>query len=312
MFGKILVPLDGSDVAGGILPYVSQLARTAEIPILLHTVIDQRSLTVPEVAMGFELAPAINVQEIEESMKARAEENLNSMVQRLSDDGVEVSGTTTVGDPSEEIIKVAAAAGCGLIAMSTHGRNPLARGILGSVTDRVLHASSVPVLTITPDKAKEHLESAGAATTRILAPLDGSEFSARSLPYVEGLARAMSRDGSTEVLLARVVPLQHPAYSVLESGAVLPDFTEQLTQEAREYLERTANKLRNKGLDVQSHVLMGSPASALVDFARRTPQSIVVMTSRGRSGLTRWVLGSVAEALIRASGDPVLVIPSED
>ena len=307
MFGKVLVPIDGTDVAEGILPYVSQLARAAEIPVLLHTVVDTKAFAVPESAESFEPMPAINWTEVEANLRSGAEAGLNSTVQRLADEGLEAEATVTVGDPSEEIVKVASAAGCGLIAMSTHGRNALARGILGSVTDRVLHSSPVPVLTITPERASAHKKSEDTATKRILAPLDGSEFAERALSYVEGLARAMS----LEVVLARVVPVEHPAYSVSELGAILPDFTEQRVQEAEKYLERTAGNLRNAGLAVQSQVLMGTPGSALVDFARQTPQSMVVMTTRGRSGLTRWVLGSVAEALIRASGDPVLVIPSE-
>ena len=308
MFGKVLVPIDGTDVADGILPYVSQLARAAEIPILLHTVVDTKDLAIPESAGSFEPMPAINWGEVEESLKARAEVVLNSTVQRLADEGLEATATVTVGDPSEEIVKVAADAGCGLIAMSTHGRNALARGILGSVTDRVLHSSSVPVLTITPERANRHKVSEDTATKKILAPLDGSESAERAMSYVEELAQAMS----LEVVLARVVPVDHPAYSVSELGAILPDFTEQRVQEAEKYLERTANNLTNAGLEVQSQVLMGTPGPALVDFARQTPQSMVVMTTRGRSGLARWVLGSVAEALIRASGDPVLVIPPED
>ena len=61
-------------------------------------------------------------------------------------------------------------------------------------------------------------------------------------------------------------------------------------------------------MTVQPRVIRGSPAHALVSLAQETPHDLVAMTTHGRSGLSRWMMGSVAEAMIRASGDPVLVV----
>ena len=74
--------------------------------------------------------------------------------------------------------------------------------------------------------------------------------------------------------------------------------------EATEYLKAVAGRL-----DVQYRLLLGDPTPSLVEFARETPHDIIAMSSHGRTGVARWSLGSVAESLVRAIGDPVLIIP---
>lgn len=79
--------------------------------------------------------------------------------------------------------------------------------------------------------------------------------------------------------------------------------------EATEYLKAVAGRLESGGLDVQYRLLLGDPTPSLVEFARETPHDIIAMSSHGRTGVARWSLGSVAESLVRAIGDPVLIIP---
>jgi nucleotide-binding universal stress UspA family protein len=221
--------------------------------------------------------------------------------------GVSAEGRAILGNPAEEIVRVSEDEGCGLIAMSTHGRNLIGRSILGSVTDRVLHSASVPVLTITPDRARMYQEE-GTTLNTVVVPLDGSELAELALPYAEELATALS----LEVLLVRVVRTDHLAFSYEEFAGRIPDFTSDLEREAARYLEAVSEGLRNRGLAVGHRVLGGAPAPSLLDLARETPRNLIAMTTHGRSGLTRWVMGSVAEAMIRGSGDPVLVVRPRD
>ena len=306
MFQQILVPLDGTDVAEGILPYVSQIARSADIPVLLHTVVDPDAFTLPVTSEG-EKARAVYGHLVEDKLKAHAEAQLGSIVLKLADEGVEAKAAASAGNPAEEILRVAEEAGCGLIAMSTHGRNVIGRGILGSVTDKVAHSADVPVLTITPEKARAYHGKEGMSLSRVILPLDGSELAEQAQPYAQELARTLALE---EVVLVEVVGTAHLAYAYPEAATTLPNLTEGLVQNANEYLDGVAQGLEEKGLTTHTHVLQGSPAASLVAFVEQTPQSIIVMTTRGRSGLTRWVMGSVTEALVRASGDPVLIIPS--
>ena len=305
----ILVPLDGSDVAAGILPYVLQIAGKANTPLVLHTAVDPDAIDYPASAMVAAVPTSagesmvIYRAQFEESSRVHAQDALHRVAARLKDDGIEAKAIATIGGPAEEILRVAEEEGCGLIAMSTHGRNPVGRSILGSVTDRVIHASNVPVLAVTPERAKKYREE-GAPLTTIVVPLDGSELAQRALPYVERLARILSM----EVLLARAVRTEHPTYTDTELGIRVPDFTEEVNREASEYLEQVAEHLRDKGLTVRSQLLMGSAARALLNLAHETPQNLIAMTTHGRTGLSRWMMGSVASTLVRRSGSPVLVI----
>ncbi len=328
MFQKILVPLDDSEVAAGILPYVVQIAKKAGAPLALHTVIDTGSIEVPisgllpppsassttahgsahrqEAATEY---ATIYREHIEANLQAQAKSRLDSIVRRLaSENGIDATASTSIGRPEEKITQVAKEEDCGLIAMSTHGKNAMGRAILGSVTDKVVHSSDLPVLTVSPEKAREFHADDGASITRLILPLDGSALAEGALPFAKSLAQTLS----LEAALVRVVRMEHPASVYTEAGVKLPDFTEELERQAAAYLDRTAQRLRDDGLIVQTHVLRGAPAPVLVDFARKTPQSIIVMSSHGRSGLTRWLMGSVAEALVRASGDPVMIIPTMD
>ena len=306
--GPILVPLDRSEVTEGIVPWVSQIARKANAPLVLLTVVDPDGIDYPS---GAQVSPQSSTREdraifrhqIEENARVHALDALKAMATRLKDDGVSAEVKSTVGNPAEQILRVSEDEGCGLIAMSTHGRNFIGRSILGSVTDKVLHSSRAPFLTVTPDRAKAY-QGEGEALTTIVTPLDGSELAERVLPYVEEMASILS----LEVLLVRVVRIEYPSYYYTEVAARLPDFSEDMVREAERYLKGVSNTLQDKGLTVETRVLRGAAAPALLNLAQETPRNLIAMTTHGRSGLNRWMMGSVAEALIRGSGDPVLVV----
>ena len=137
MFSRVLVPLDGSEVTEAILPYVSQLAKGLEIPIVILAVIDEHT-------HGQKLATEVEIG---------ASKRLREVVGRLGRDGVRAEAVTSRGSAADEIVATAKRQGCDLIAMTTQGSNLIARGILGSVTDKVVHSSQLPVLTITPERA---------------------------------------------------------------------------------------------------------------------------------------------------------------
>jgi nucleotide-binding universal stress UspA family protein len=293
MFNKILVPLDGSELAEGILPYVSSLAKGLGIPVVLLSVIDHDAMEVPERVRPESRAA-------EEAARAR----LVAVVERLGKEGVNAEYRLTSGKPAERIAEVAESEGCDLVAMSTHGRSAIGRGIMGSVTDKLVHIGHLPILTMTPDRARDYWKE-GVEISRVMVPLDGSPVSESVLPYVEELAARLS----LEVVLVRVAKLASMIFSeaLPQSGGANLDA--EIETEATEYLKGVARRLSDNGLNVQWKLLSGSPAVAIVDLARETPHDLIAMATHGRSGVTRWVVGSVAEAVVRASGDPVLIIP---
>ena len=134
MFKKILVPLDGSKLAEKILPQVKELVKFsgAEVHLL-------------KVVMSYEIDPKKDKEELEK-LAGEAQEYLDQVAARLKKKGIQASATVAYGKDAVQICDYASGKKCNLIAMSTHGRSGLSRWALGSVADKVLQCSSVPVL----------------------------------------------------------------------------------------------------------------------------------------------------------------------
>ena len=134
MFKKILVPLDGSKRAEKILPQVKELVKFsgAEVHLL-------------KVVMSYEIDPKKDKEELEK-LAGEAQEYLDQVTARLKKKGIQASATVAYGKDAVQICDYASGKKCSLIAMSTHGRSGLSRWALGSVADKVLQCSSVPVM----------------------------------------------------------------------------------------------------------------------------------------------------------------------
>jgi nucleotide-binding universal stress UspA family protein len=143
---------------------------------------------------------------------------------------------------------------------------------------------------------------------RIMVPLDGSELAERALPHAEYLAKT---SGATLYLVRAVEP---PA-AVRTHGLGAPvnvyaDVIGAQRQEAVEYLNGVGARLESDALSVQTAQLDGYAASALLDYVRQADIDLVVITAHGRSGLTRWAMGSVADRVIQGGLAAVLLIPN--
>ena len=290
MYKRILVPLDGSPLAEQVLPYVRILAKDLQSRVELIRVFS---------AVAESMADPIHGRYIDQMASAyhnQAMESLIGYATALRDAGVEVSSSAHEGDAAYHIVDHAANEGDTLIAMSTHGRSGIGRWVLGSVTDRVLRAAENPLLIIrarpqqtyspssVPTRSERWPTVVGVDT--VLAALDGSPLAEQVLPHVVALAQGLE-------LNLKVVRVAESAPGETES---------------REYLHRVAEKLRGEGISsVEEQVLQGDPATALVDLTQQTPNGLVAMTTHGRSGVGRWVLGSVTDRVVRYSGTPVLV-----
>lgn len=219
-----------------------------------------------------------------------------------------------IGKPSEGIIEYAGLHSCDLIAMATHDRNLLGQALRGSVTNMVIRSSPVPVMAMTPEK-QDTPQDQSVTLSRVLVPLDGSPFAESVLPYVENLAGRLG----LEVVLVQVLGFDEtfpPA-----GGAAVPhdainpqmDTTpeEVAATDANQYLESVAKRLGGRGMKARWEVIRGDPAQNIAKLSQETPDNMIALASHSRSGISRWVTGSVAEELLRTSGDPVLIISSE-
>ena len=142
----------------------------------------------------------------------------------------------------------------------------------------------------------------------MVVPLDGSELAETALPYAVALCRGMDM----ELVLLHVVPVNEFIYSdgIVASGDA-PGEKEESAALARMYLDGIARRLEDEGLDAQVSVLEGRPSSVITAVARGVEPSMIAMASHGRSGVSRLLMGSVAEAVVRESGDPVLIVRSQ-
>ena len=297
MYSKILVPLDGSKTAEKVLPYARHLAGKFKIPVELLAVLD-----IAEMATHISAEKARHLDTmIEDGMRAST-----TYLRGIATTFPEGNVTCTVEkDRAEEaIIGKAGADGGALIAMATHGRSGMDRFLLGSVAEKVLRGSANPLVLV---RAKEEAKTSGEAPFKsIIVPLDGSELAESVIP----LAATMANKLDLEVVLFRAYHMPYNAYGGDDGYMVNYDeLIDSVRDEAKEYLDKQVAEVKKLGVaKVSALSKEGSASDEIIALGHKTPEGLIAMCSHGRSGLGRWVLGSVAENVVRHSDAPVLVV----
>jgi nucleotide-binding universal stress UspA family protein len=311
----ILVPLDGSALAEQVLPYVRLLAPLLGARVRLLRVVvelaDEDVFAESMVAAYGVLDPHIpqeRVQQAWDRQRQHAEGYLATMALQLHGDGLDVATEVRIGPPPEVIVETAAAEPDTLIAMATHGLSGLRRWALGSVTDKVIHASSSPVLVV-----RGGVEAPTDPTlTRILVPQDGSELAKQALP----LATELARSAKAELLLIEAVPLLLEAYPGMRPlGRPLPNAVaalHALREQAQQELSELAGTLEQEQVGATPLVVTGYAAEAIVDVAAQRKADLIVMATHGYSGLRRWALGSVADKVLHTTATPLLLVRTKE
>lgn len=290
-YQRILVPLDGSALAEQVLPYVRILATALKTPIELLSAFSPVSENMADPAHG------LFIDRIATSFREQAHTSPEGYARSLSDTGVAVTSSAHEGDPATHIVEAADRQPGTLIAMSTHGRSGIGRWVMGSVTDKVLHATDSAMLIIrarpvegfSPDAVATRSErwATVAGIDNVVLPVDGSAVSERALPHAAATAKALGKS---------MRPLRVTSSQAEEAGA-------------RAYLGQVSQKLVEGGASVaEGQVLRGDPASVIVDFVQRQHNSLIAMPTRGHSRVAHWVMGSVTDRVVRYSGAPVLVV----
>jgi nucleotide-binding universal stress UspA family protein len=298
-FKKILVPLDGSKTAENALPLARCFARNLEIPLELLAVVE----------------PAVVVPILSEAdrsvLHARIADHERYFGKYLAQiakyfPAACVQSQVCSGVPADIIIESAALEKNTLIAMATHGYSGVNRWLLGSVAEKILRGSSNPLLLVRTTQTPARWDM--PTPKSLLVPLDGSEMAESVLPVVQTLAQSFN----VEVILLRVYGVPYGAYSAGEGfydTTQLDNFVGQLRKEAEAYLRQKAAELKGHGIDkVSYYAKEGLDADEIILFARHSPDNLVVMCTHGRSGLKRWVLGSVTETVVRHCEKPVLIV----
>ena len=340
MIERILIPLDGSVNAEKIAGWSEGLAETFGSQLVLLSVVDpeeiERSGSDPgrdrparnahpldqpagnaESAAGISFGGAATIgteprhndpdagfgtQVIEQAAQIR-NSYINVVASRLAERGLNVRAMTTIGKPEDEILRVADEEGVDLITMATHRESLLARGILGSVTDRIIHQSSVPILTIRPETVSE---TTPQKPEIVLVPLDGSEVSESVIP----LATDIAQKSNAELRFVRVA--NNASQNAMGDAGIYypsPQSSAKASTIAGEYLEPFVNKAKKQGVSASMRTPTGSPASCLISLTDENDSTLTVMGTRGQEGIRRLIVGSVTDKVIRSSGNPVLIVP---
>lgn len=281
MIERILVPLDGSAVAATALGFATLIPS--------HHVRLLRVVQPDDVAAG----------SLEEQM-AEARVSLEPAAKELLRHGREVEVAVEMEDPASEILE--AAADADLIVMTTRGSGAANRAVFGSVADRVANHSPVPVLLLRGDNQP----TTEPLVARVVVPLDGSDLSEAALrPAID-----VSCDLGVPLHLVRVVD-SDPVRDTVRGGPMAASATGRATEravgEANRYLDARAQVARDRNCVAVTETRTGYPVTELIATLKQG--DLVVMSSHGRGGFGRWLLGSVADRLIREAPAPVLLVP---
>ncbi len=283
MYSRVLVPLDGSSLSERVLPQAQHLAESFNAQINL----------VYAVPHGGDEIPG----KITDEVRGEGE----SYLQRIADSlpaELKPSCVVKAGQPAEVILKQAEAQEGTIITMATHGYSGVQRVLLGSIAHKVVQAANMPVLLIpagarSPDGGPVKLE-------KVVVPLDGSPLAEQVLPIVVSLCKTLNM----ELVLLRAYHPNFPGSTIR-----MREVSKIVRESAEIYIKSKAEELEGEGLERVSYAaLRGIPAQQITDFAIEAPNSITAMCTHGRHGVGRWLLGSVTEAVIHSSQEPVLVI----
>jgi nucleotide-binding universal stress UspA family protein len=298
VFRRILVTLDGSRFAEAALPAALELARKAPGQIRLLTVQD------PGWAFGNEAGWRFEDEGATETARKSARRYIEDVRERIEPLCPQVTTVVREGYTSDEILDEADAFGADVLVMATHGRGPIARLWLGSVASACARKARRPTLLIHPMNAGS-LEGAESVIRRIVVPLDGSELSERALGRGTELAMLFR----CPLELVRVVPapwVADPEFFPRDVAQAEAALEKQLAAAVR-YLDRKGAAARAWGVEVSTQAVAAVDAGpAIVEAAGG---DAIVMTTRARTGFDLALMGSVADAVVRAATGPVLVIP---
>lgn len=296
---RILVPLDGSSLAEQALSCAAALGERLPAELVLF-----RAVSISSDVKDVLDRAQLEADALGDQLEAQASDYVRGMVVSLQETGLEASHVVQRGPAAEAIVDYAAGMEMDLIVMATHGYTGLKRWTHGSIAERVLQLSDVPVLMV---RAREDA-AAGVqkpiGCDRILVPLDGSRMAEQVLPPVTPIARAL---GCTLVLFQ--VPVVHVwGWSTGEWYMPIQGIMDSAVTDAETYLAEVARRLEQEGVAASTAVEIGSVSECIVDYAAGSQVDLIAMCTHGRTGLARWTLGSVADRVLRGVDVPILLV----
>ncbi len=301
----VLVPLDGSAIAEGVLPYVKIICTAFQATPHL--------ISIADPGLDDAIAARPDTKPLVEQMETHASKYLENISADFKSARLMAQRSIKAGNAGEIIVNTAREINASMIAMSTHGRSGVSRMVYGSVADRVIHdAGDRPIFIVRPPAPGDKV-ILPSELKNVVVPLDGSKLGETALPYVIAMAKRMNL---TVHLIQVVNTVQlsawgDPSLTGAPTGVASVELIASIEDAAKEYISDTAAALEASGIKVTQKVIIGSPTWQIVSYASKLDDSFVAMTTHGRTGLKRAIMGSVADGVLRESGEPVLMIPSK-
>jgi nucleotide-binding universal stress UspA family protein len=279
MYKKMLVLLDGSKLAEVVFTYAQELSARLNLNLeLLHVCSPQEAEQLPmrEAYM--------------EHMAEILQANVELIAAKIGGTAIKAVGKVVVGYPAEEILKYADENKIDLIMLSTHGRSGIRAWDIGNVANKVIHAAKVPIWLV-PSELREEIIYDKLPKRTTVVPLNGSKLAEAVIPHVINIAK--QRGAETEVILVYV---ENPTKSVYTVDEIKRQQDE--TTKMKEYLDSIVKQIVDEGIWARSEILVGDPASALIDWVKENPAQLIAMATHGHSGLSLMIFGSVTENIL--------------
>jgi nucleotide-binding universal stress UspA family protein len=283
---EILIPLDGSTEAESVLPYLRDLAPKFGSRVhILGVGIGRKTRRVNRLI----------------------EDYINRTANKLHSDNIKAEPVIRYGVAADKILDFTAEKEIDLIIMATHGRSGITRWWMGSVAEKVISEATAPVLLVrskrpSTTRATDKLNF----THKILAPLDGSDIGEAALPYAETIAT----NSRASVSLLQVISPPGTVEANLLGGPDWRKFVKAMHDAGENYLKSVAERLSGRGVKVTYEVATGDPADKIVEYAEDKGINLIAMSTHGRTGVARWVLGSVADKVLHEARIPILLVRS--
>lgn len=305
IYKNILVPLDGSELAEkAVRPAFRVATSMAErsvavagdtVRLVLLRVVSPIMLVAADPMLYDEMT-RLNIDE--------AQAYLNTVRLSLPPDQIHVETRVISGPPADSIVQFAEENQVDLILMSSHGRTGSSRWVYGSVAEKVMHHAPCATVII-----RAHVSVDMFQNRKILVPLDGSPLAECALEPALSLAKAVESD----VILLRVASGREMGPEVMtptgeNMEATIDELTAGEREEAEAYLQKIFNDHPNQHLFFDVQTTTGDVAETIVSYADKHHIDLIVMSSHGRSGIGRWLHGSVAEKVLRGADCATMII----
>jgi len=287
IYRKLLLPLDGSNAAEIAIPYIDELAAKLGADVIV-----------------------VSVQESSDDRSHINEYYLDRVVNQIKRKTKELGSVKPVnvisellkGKTAPQLVRFADETDVSLIVMSSYGSSGRQASLLGNIASKVLWSTTKPVMLIRKP-VDPGLIQQNHLIRKILVPLDGSKTGETIIACAEVVAQAVSAE---LVLLQVLEPLRTVAGFETVAPYSIPQGKESIQAAAKDYLDNIGKSLKEKDIISSTEIAWGSAAERIIDYSEKNTD-LVTISSHGRSGVGRWVFGSVTEKVLQVGDKPVLV-----